>query len=198
MTTRHERRPPGLAALLGELDRRGLDVIVTGSVAALVHGVALEPGDLDVVPREDIDNLERLADLLVEIEATPFAFGHWTRDEQGERRWVEEQTTPERLAAWRPDPHDIATFDHLYVTRLGDFDVVPELTGTYADLDARALAVGFDGSLVRVPPIGDLLEGLTVPRRPKDVDRVRALRAIQRERGGGREPGAGVLVRPPG
>ena len=42
--------PPDLAALLAALDATGVLYLVTGSVAALLHGVPLKPGDLDVTP----------------------------------------------------------------------------------------------------------------------------------------------------
>lgn len=43
-----------------------------------------------------------------------------------------------RQANWSPDPADVSTFDHLFCTRLGNFDVVPELSGTYEMLMKRA------------------------------------------------------------
>jgi hypothetical protein len=67
-----------------------------------------------------------------------------------------EPTAADRAAraAWAPDPEDPSSFDHLLWTRYGTLDVVPA--------------------------IADQLATLTVPRRSKDVERVRALRALER------------------
>ena len=55
--------------------------VVTGSAAAMLHGVGLVPGDLDVTPAPDVENLARLASVLESIgeqRQDPSApFGHW-------------------------------------------------------------------------------------------------------------------------
>ncbi len=180
------REPPQVAALLARLDAGGVRHVVSGSVAAMLHGVALEPGDLDVVPATDADNLARLADVLRALDARPRGpFGDWTRGDDGEWRWTARPTIDADLDAWAPDPADSATYDHLFRTALGDLDVVPWLTGTYDELAPRATTREVDGTSVRVASIGELLARLTVPRRAKDADRVDALRALQREGRGG-------------
>jgi len=161
--------------------------VVIGSVAARLHGVAdVVPGDLDVTPSFDRENLVRLCALLRDVHATipDGPGGHWERDEHGERRWVGHgDPTPEELrrrAAWTPHPDHPGELDSLFWTRLGNLDVVPDLSGTFDELDARAVMVDVDGRPVRVAHVNDLLVSLTVPRREKDHPRVRALRAIQR------------------
>jgi hypothetical protein len=159
---------------------------VTGSVAALLCGVPLDPGDLDVTPSLDRENLGRLASALDELGARQYAeapFGRWATRDDGERTWVEfEPTQADRAAraTWRPDPAEAQSFDHLLRTIHGALDVVPELAGAYEDLRARAIQVDLDGAAVWVESISDQLASLTTPRRARDVERVRALRAIQR------------------
>jgi hypothetical protein len=159
--------------LLRLLDEHGVRYVVTGSGAAMLHGAELVPGDLDVTPALDRENLERLAALLGAIGARPDpeAFGHWGED----GRWVRREPTAEELVA-RADPADPDSFDHLYESDHGAFDVVPSLAGTYEDLRTRAVEV--DG--VWVESIADLLATTTVPRREKDTERVRLLRELQR------------------
>ena len=175
-----------MTALLEVLDRHRVLYVVTGSVAALLHGVALRPGDLDVTPALDRDNLERLALALDELGARQYRdepFGRWEAGDDGERRWIEFEPTAadrEARARWRPDPADVATFDHLLWTRYGALDVVPEIAGTYEELRPRAVPIEFDGRSVWVESAGDLLATLTVPRRQNDAERVHALRAVQR------------------
>ena len=152
----------------------------------MLHGVALEPGDLDITPALDRENLARLAAALAAIEACqdPEApFGRWQLEPDGERRWVQHEPTTDEIAArasWRPDPDDPASFDHLLQSAHGAIDVVPEVSGTYEELRPRAVQINAFGRDVWVESIEDLLATLTVPRRQKDVERVRVLRALQR------------------
>lgn len=160
--------------------------MVTGSAAAMLHGVPLAPGDLDITPAMDVDNLTRLAHVLESIEARQDArapFGHWERGDDGEQHWVEIAATPEAVAArasWRPDALDPTSFDHLLQSKHGAFDVVPKVSGTYDELIARAVRLDSNGVSCWVESIEDLLATLTVPRRAKDRECVERLRAIQR------------------
>jgi hypothetical protein len=182
------REPPDVGALVGLLNDHGVRYLVTGSVAAMLHGVALEPGDLDITPARDRDNLERLATVLRLIDARqdPNAgFGEWQARPNREQRWVQRQPTPDDIAArteWKPDPDDPGSFDHLLASRYGSIDVVPEVSGTYEYLMPRAVAIEAHGQTVWVEGVDDLLAIFTVPRGDKDRDRVQQLRAIQRRR----------------
>ena len=87
-----KREPPDVTTLLGVLHEAGVDYVVTGSTAAMLHGVELVPGDLDITPALDVDNLTRLAGVLESIDARqdPSApFGHWVRGDDGEQHWVQ-------------------------------------------------------------------------------------------------------------
>ena len=162
--------------------------VVTGSTAALLHGVRVTPGDLDITPALDAANLERLARACDAIDAHPDPdgpFGDWRPQPDGERGWVARDPRPgerEARAQWRPDPCDPATFDEQLVTRHGALDIVPEIAGPYAELVSRAVLVEAFGRVVRIESLEDLLEALTVPRRAKDRDRVLALRDLLRAR----------------
>lgn len=181
--TIHERRPPeqlDVAALLERLVAHEVRYVVTGSVAACLHGVETTPGDFDVTPATDVENLGRLAAVLNEVEATPENLGRWESKDDGGLRWVEETDDPETLAAWQPDVDRFESFDHLYHTRFGNFDVVPRLAGSYETLRDTATEKKYQGLSIPVAHVDDLLAGITVPRRPKDVPRVEQLREIQR------------------
>jgi hypothetical protein len=175
---RHPRAPAEVPRLVAALAARDVRYVVSGSVAARLHGLALRPNDLDVVPDLDPRNLARLFDVLRDIEATPDGFGHWVT-EGGRRRWIAEETTPERLATWAPDAADLRSFDHLFRSRHGDFDVVPELTGGYAALASSAVRKVVHGTPVWVAGIDDLVATLEIARRPKHAGQIEALRALQ-------------------
>jgi hypothetical protein len=180
------RQPPDLDALFRILDEAGVKYVVTGSAAAMLHGVRLVPGDLDITPAPDVDNLTRLATALEAVEAhqDPSApFGQWERGDDGEQHWVESARTPQAVAeraSWMPNPADPASFDSLLRSRHGALDVVPEVSGSYDDLIARAVPLNIGDLRVWVESVEDLLATLTVPRRAKDRDRVEQLRALQR------------------
>jgi hypothetical protein len=177
-------RPPDIEHLLKVLDRWEVDYILVGSVAAAVYGVQVQAGDMDVVPNRDQDNLEKLIKVLAEIEAAPLGpFGEWHLLETGEWKWSEAPTTEQELADWTPDSGDLRSLDHLFGTRLGNLDVVPEIAGSYDALRPRALNRSWHGCNVWVAHLDEILARLTVPRREKDRDRVHALRKIQRELG---------------
>jgi hypothetical protein len=182
---RVERKKPDVEALLRILNQHGVEYVVTGSAAAMLHGVVLEPGDLDITPALDHGNLDRLRHVLEAIRARQYAdapFGHWETEVAGEHRWVTDQPTPENLAAranWAPDPHEPATFDYLLDSDFGSIDIVPLISGTYQQLAPRAAIVRRGEHSVLVEAVSDLLATLTVPRREKDADRVRELRRIQ-------------------
>ena len=184
--TVHGSRPPDVPRLLEALSRSGVCYILIGSVAAQLYGIEVQPGDLDITPALDRDNLVRLAGLLLELEATlppTEEVGGWEVQPDGERKWVSRKATEQDLlerAAWQPDADDLATLDHLFQTRHGNMDVVPDLTGDYETLVKRAIKMDAHGQEVWVVHVDELLTALTIPRRKKDVSRVRQLREVQR------------------
>ena len=190
MQAQHPGRSPDIAGLLGVLERHGVRYVLAGSVAALAYGVDIgQAGDLDIIPALDAKNLSQLAAALRDIEAEldPDApFGHWEKRPDGEKQWIVDAPTPEiraQRASWSPDPSDVSTFDSVFHSRLGNFDIVPEISGTYDILMRRAVRMRLWSVDVWVIHIDELLAMVTTPRRPKDAPRVRQLRAIQRQRG---------------
>jgi len=174
---------PGLGALIAALDERGVEYLITGSVAARAHGAPdVEPADVDIIPATDSTNLERLAAALDALgaEMKPER-GEWRIDATGEREWVEDG----RLRQPRPlDPVDAATFDHAFESPQGRLDVVPEAAGRYENLRPRAARLNVDGIARWVASPTDVLAGMTKPRRPKDAPRVRHLRQLASAAGG--------------
>ncbi len=58
-----------LEALLEVLTGAGLEFVVVGGVAAVLHGAPITTLDLDIVPRQSVENIERLWELLDELDA---------------------------------------------------------------------------------------------------------------------------------
>ena len=184
-----ERNKPDVEALLAILNEHDVEYVVTGSAAAMLHGVGLDPGDLDITPALHHDNLDRLRRVLEAIHARQYenaSFGHWEATATGGHRWVREEATPENVAArdnWTPNPQDSTTFDYLLDSDFGSIDIVPTISGTYEELAPRAVKLQTKTNAILVEAVSDLLATLTVPRRKKDADRVRQLRRIQCHQG---------------
>jgi hypothetical protein len=134
------REPPNVTALLQLLSQEGVQYVVTGSAAAMLHGVPLEPGDFDITPALDCDNLARLAGVLETIAARQDPddpLGDWDAGSDGEQHWIEREPTPEDIVAresWKPDPADPASFDHILRPRTEQSSSCSEGAGLCAAL----------------------------------------------------------------
>lgn len=177
----HASSPPDIPKILTSLKDYQVDYILIGSYAAMLHGLKGQPGDFDITPKLSPLNLRRLAKLLKVMEARPKFLWAWGKDEEGNRKRIITEKDPTAVARkWSPQTNDILSFDHLVYTKHGNFDVVPDMTGTYEQLKETAVKMTCCGHTIWVSSIGDILNGMTMPRRPKDETRVKQLRSIQR------------------
>jgi hypothetical protein len=112
---------PDLEGLVAALDAAQVRCVVIGAVAVVAHGRIRATEDLDLVPDPDPENLDRLANALVTLDA--------------------------RLAADPDREFDPELRQALYreanltlTTRLGDVDIVQRLPGvpSWNELDAHA------------------------------------------------------------
>jgi hypothetical protein len=124
---------PDLAGLLAVLDAGGVRFVVIGGVALGAHGHIRATEDLDIVPDPARENLDRLGNALVKLDA--------------------------RLAANHSRGIDAALRAALYrgrnltlTTRLGDLDVVQRLPGVPAwnELVAEATRITLAGTPLAV------------------------------------------------
>jgi hypothetical protein len=143
--------PLQIAPLLETLVRHGVDFVVVGGMAGVVHGSAYPTFDLDVAYARDEANLGRLATALVELEVTL-------------------RGAPPDLP-FRIDAQTLAncanfTFD----SRCGAFDVLGDITGMkdYEALRGRARTEVIDGVDVRVASLDHLIAMKRAANRPKD------------------------------
>lgn len=61
---------PDLLAVLRSLDRHGVDYVLIGGMAAMLHGSTVGTQDIDIMARDAVDNMERLAAALNDLAAT--------------------------------------------------------------------------------------------------------------------------------
>lgn len=152
--------------IFAALDRHGVDYVLIGGLAAVLHGSTAMTNDADVFPAPDRDNLARLADALRDLDAR-----------------VRSEETPDGLP-FDPHPDLLVGMAVLNLTtRCGDLDVAR----SPADLDSfaavRAAAVEFDVDGVRVPvaALADIIRSKEAADRPKDRATLPILHALAEE-----------------
>jgi hypothetical protein len=149
-----------LAAAIETLSCHEVRWVMTGSMALVAYGAKLDPGDLDVTPGLDPNNLEALSHVAWEVEAIPWHGPDWA-----------EGTPLDWHYRWSPWPATMENLDHLLVTTVGRLDFVPRLCRTYEDLAPSSARLDVrDVEVLVADPLSALgrLEGRN---RHKDLDR---------------------------
>jgi hypothetical protein len=150
-------------ALLAHLTAFGVDFIVIGGIAAVIHGSERNTFDLDICPAQDEGNLAALGRALTEIDA--------------KLRGIEEDVP------FVPDRRSLARVQILALdTTLGPLDMLarPDGSPSYRRLRSRATRVDIGTAAVLVASIDDLLAMKRTGGRPKDEEDVERLAAIAR------------------
>jgi predicted nucleotidyltransferase len=159
--------PPELRAddILRRLTARGVDFVVIGGIAAVLHGSAQATFDLDICYAIDPGNLAALGEALVELNAQ-------LKDVDGQVRFVPDARTLKRV--------EVLTM----TTELGELDVLARPSGSpgYEALRRNADRFDLDGFSVLVASIDDLIAMKAAAGRRKDLAAVDELEAIKRLR----------------
>lgn len=159
-------RPPLSAdEILRRLVERGVDFVVIGGIAAVLHGSARNTFDLDICFATDDVNLTALGDVLTAL---------------GARLKGVDENVP-----FVPDGRTLRQVELLtLVTSLGELDVLTKPAGapTYRDLRRNADRYDLGGFNVSVASINDLIAMKQATGRPKDLLDIEELEAIKRLR----------------
>jgi hypothetical protein len=150
-------------AIFDVLERHGVRYVVIGGVAAILHGAAHVTTDVDVVPQDARDNLERLVGALNEIHARIRV--------SGEPDGVPFDHSAESLARVRM---------WNLQTDIGDLDVTFEPSGThgYDDLKRDAIVMRLRSGNVPVASLADVIRSKEAADRPRDRAVLPGLRAL--------------------
>jgi hypothetical protein len=161
-----------LRTLLEALERHAVDYIVIGGVAGIVHGSASLTFDFDLLYARDDGNLERLAEVLVELNVTL-------------------RNAPPDLP-FQIDARTLAagsnfTFD----SDVGPFDILGHADGMrdYEMMRAAALREELWDVPVRVASIDDLIGMKRAAGRPKDKAMAEELIALAEDQRRADNPG---------
>lgn len=151
-------------ALLELLERHRVDFVVIGGVAASALGSPMVTFDLDICYARHEVNLERLASALREVHA---------------RLRGAPEDIPFLLDAETLERGDHFTFD----TDLGPLDVLGTPRGSkgYEELAQNAKSVDFDGLIVQISGLADLIRMKEAAGRPKDLIALENLAALKDE-----------------
>lgn len=151
--------------ILRELTRAGVDFVVIGGIALVLHGSARATFDLDITYATDAGNLEALGGVLVALEAR--------------LRGVDDDV---------PFVPDAATLRNVELLTLrtvaGDLDVLARPAGApaYDVLRRRAERLDVGGFAILVASTADLISMKNAAGRGKDLIDLAELQAIERLR----------------
>jgi hypothetical protein len=162
-----DRHPQPLDAqrIFEELAQHEVDFVLVGGLAAQTHGNTRMTNDVDLIPKPDPQNLERLAKALRALNARVLNPGH-------EDLEIDAAMLP-RTTIWQlATPH-------------GDIDVLHEAPGAapYAQLRERALVIALDDVRIAVAGRDDLIRMKLARGRPVDRADVAALTDAETEQG---------------
>jgi len=151
--------------LLRRLTARGVDFVVIGGIAAVLHGSARTTFDLDVCFATEDANLHALGEVLVELGAR-------LRGAPDDVPFVPDAATLRRV--------EVLTLE----TQAGDLDVLARPAGAprYETLRKNADRFDVGGFVVRVASLPDLIAMKRVAGRARDIADVEELETIRRLR----------------
>lgn len=150
-------------AILARMTARGVDFVVVGGFAAVIHGSPRVTQDLDLCYSHDPENLRALGDVLTKLNARLYGI-------EDELPFVPDERTLKRA--------EILTLQ----TDLGKLDLLAQPSGSprYSDLKASADRVDIGDLLISVVSIPDLIAMKRAAGRPKDLVDITELEAIER------------------
>ena len=151
--------------ILGLLTAHGVDFVVIGGIAAVLHGSPRVTQDVDVCFATDDANLDVLGKVLIELEAR-------LRGVPDDVPFVADRATLRRV--------EVLTLE----TNAGDFDVLtrPDGITSYRRLRDNADRYDLGAFAVLVASVEDLITMKQAAGRAKDLADIDELRAIARLR----------------
>jgi len=163
---------PDIPAILTVLVRHKVTFLVLGGVAVAHYGYPRTTKDIDIAPAPDAQNLARLWEALVELEAQPLALGDFA---------PKELPTELSLDALLELPNwDLAT-KHGRVDLLQFVAGKLENADDYDRLAEAAEEAHYDFGTVRFVGYEDLLDFKNIAGRDQDLIDIRALREARDE-----------------
>jgi hypothetical protein len=154
-------RPLDAERILETLALHTVDYVIVGGLAVQTHGHVRTTVDIDVFPRPDGVNMERLANALNSLDATILNPG-------SELVRIDATTLP-LATLWQ------------FATRHGAIDVLHDAPGAppYDELRSRALEVTLGELRIAVAGLDDLISMKRASARPVDLEDLAALTEVK-------------------
>ena len=151
------------------LARHGVNYVLIGAVAARLQGFPRLTADADITPARDVENLQRLALALRELDARVYT-----------------ESVPEGLAFDCSAPTLARAELWNFVTSAGRLDVAFSPSGTAGYDDLIRSAISFDVFGVRrdAASLEDIVRSKEAADRPQDREDVQIIREMLRQRPG--------------
>jgi hypothetical protein len=150
-------------AIFDALDRHGVRYVLIGGMAAILHGASHVTTDVDVVPQDARENLERLSAVLQELHARIRVVG-----EPDGVAFDPSAASLGRVRVWNLQ------------TDVGDIDLTFEPAGTHGfeDLRRDAIVMHLRSGDVTVASLADVVRSKEAADRPRDRAALPGLRAL--------------------
>lgn len=151
--------------LLRVLTDAGVEYVIVGGVAGVLHGSVRFTEDLDVVYARTDDNIQRLCTALVPHDPYP-------------------RGAPKGLPFTWDERTLRSGLNFTLDTKLGALDLFGEIAGggDYSALAANVIAMDLDGLPVRCVDLPTLVRLKRAAGRPKDLEAIAELEALREER----------------
>lgn len=169
----HEVSALDTERILRALHESGVEYVLIGGLACLVHGASRVTVDADVVPARGLANLARLLGALESLSAAVLISPARSESEAGE---------PWEVEALRRGPEALLEADAWhFTTKAGPVDVVLTAAGigTFDEHLARSQTLELFGVHVRVAGLDDLIESKEALGRTKDLSVLDELRRLK-------------------
>ena len=152
-----DETPLDAERILSALAEHHVDYVIVGGLAVQTHGHVRTTVDIDVYPRPELRNLQRLADALNELDAR-------TLNPGSEAMAIDAAMLP-RATLWQ------------FATRHGAIDVIHDAPGAppYDELRARALEIELGEIRLAVASRDDLISMKRASGRSVDLEDLAAL-----------------------
>lgn len=148
--------------LLKRLHEHGVQFVVVGGLAGVLHGSRMVTEDVDVCAPLTPENIPRIVASLCAVHPTF-------------------RMRPDHLAL-PDDPDKLAGFKNLYLaTDLGPIDFLSEITGlgAYAQVSRRCITVDLEGMQCQVLDLDALIQAKRALGRPRDLQAAAELEVIR-------------------
>jgi hypothetical protein len=158
--------PLDVDCILQSLDAHGVDYVLVGGLAGVLHGSPAMTNDADVVPSPDEANLGRLGDALRALDAR-----------------IRSEAEPDGIA-FDPHPSLLASMAMLNLTtRCGDLGIAfrPAALDDYDALVSASVRFEVAGVELRVASLDDIIRSKEAAGRAKDHATLPILRALREE-----------------